>query len=632
MSVLKYKTSTGKWLPVIGGSGGANPLPYDVVTNSIGGGGGYAKLTIADDWTDAVQHPYRLIVAAYKDDMVYSAWESTFYSPRSDGYCYVEGSMSAVAPQYVVGNDVYITMVNTSDYKVYVKRLDGICTGATLEWVDSLPDVAPEVFQGNRSVDQSYISYTANGVTSPRPVAFYSRPYSIVCRDSNGDIITTVYKSDDAAVSKKYVRDTLLAPVVVSVEAVVSRVDSLENLLVSYVEDGATAYSKEVPVNSAPNAILESVGGATYRRRSCVNISPEVIRNDFDERGIPTWEVDKDVIVFSGSGGVMSIVIKLGEFFTPGSGTMKCRVESSMWYTATEDIDPLVRYDLYAVDPYDVRYPLNDGTTELPSDGGTWSLIVVGVDDYGTSSGATFKINVEPVDSDDMMDSYWRLYGIPVDYFEDAAVSSVVSKTSGTVLDEYTVPSEITSLNGYGMDSSFRAVGNVPMPNILNFSEKTFSRYTSKKVLTADDISLGEIVTLETAGMGIETLREVLISKASDDYLYDSTYYMPETYMAINGFPISYSENFGYGGTVCNDKPMYYVYYAPENITLENAQQLLEGRVLYYVLKNSETIDVSEYLTDYEENKLIKVSPSGTLTFENAPQEPVPSTVCYILK
>lgn len=49
------------------------------------------------------------------------------------------------------------------------------------------------------------------------------------------------------------------------------RIENLESTLLTYTEDTDSAYEKAVPVGVAPNAILDSIGGATYRSNNYLN-------------------------------------------------------------------------------------------------------------------------------------------------------------------------------------------------------------------------------------------------------------------------------------------------------------------------------------------------------------------------
>ena len=610
MSVLKYKAPNGKWLPV--GTGGASkPLPYDVVTNSIGGGGGWAKLTIADDWTDGVQHPYRLIVSVYEDDMVYSAWESTFYSPRSDGYCYVEGSMSAICPKYVNGNDVYITMVNTSDYKVYVKRLDGICTGATLEWVDSLPDNALEVSQGTRSVDQSYISYTANGVTKLRPIAFNSQKYSIVCRNSAGDIITTSFNSEDAAVSKRYVRDTMLAPVVEDVEAIEERVDFLEGALLQYTTYNGIAYTHTMPENSAfqSNAIISQLGGQVQLIRSFVKLNPEILYPEYDEGrpnyGVPGYQFDESTghvtigwEFYIGQDNPTSL-----KLLTLPAGNWNVIVRNLTYYYYTPDDD--VRYEGLAFD-----YTLSN-TGVVESDGSLSVLFTTDGTD-GILQYIEFDILVEAVKGDTT-----TTYPEPaIEYVQAAKVTAIVGK------ETYTIPDDVQGLSGYGLAVP-KPVGNVDANyyNYIDFATKQFTQRCGIKTIAAEDL------WIYSSGSNVVY---VGIASPTGYRLYDA---YVKGFVFSTGYFGDYSRNVRRTFAKYVQNPNTNTYQEcfllglPAGTTLEQAQEMLVGRHFYFDVRRDTVTDISEYLTDYNDNLILPIG--RTVTCKNDNEVPAPITLSY---
>ena len=115
-------------------------------------------------------------------------------------------------PQYYLSEEgnVYLYFDTDCEHlQVFIRGLVEKCTGAALEIVEALPYGILNI-DIEKHLNEDYVSYTANGVTQKRPIGLEIKPYSIVCRNSTVEIPVNRFTSDGAAVSKSYVRDTLI--------------------------------------------------------------------------------------------------------------------------------------------------------------------------------------------------------------------------------------------------------------------------------------------------------------------------------------------------------------------------------------------------------------------------------------
>lgn len=113
----------------------------------------------------------------------------------------------------------------------------------------------------------------------------------IPVRSTGGSLLIGEISADNHATSKKYV-DDLIAPIADHEK----RIENLESVLLTYVEDTASAYEKSVPVDVAPNAILDIIGGSSYASTNFFNPEkfdrPHIINEDgsFYLNGEATYE------------------------------------------------------------------------------------------------------------------------------------------------------------------------------------------------------------------------------------------------------------------------------------------------------------------------------------------------------
>ena len=258
-----------------------NLKPYDVATEKVNLGyqQTYLKLTIdnlLDGHYESFQ-PFDMVCLGSDGYPLSSLCTVTVESYDSVKMLVYNTKSVAdnLCPKYYTSEDgnVYLYFDTYYEYlQVYIRGLVEKCTGATLEIVEALPDDIRDI-NIEKHLNEDYVSYTADGVTQKRPIGFEIKPYSIVCRNSLGEIPVNRFTSDDAAVSKSYVRDTLIP------QALENAGGGNANIDVT-AEVGQTIIVKEVDANGKPTK-WES---ADYQERICW--SKDILLYD----GTPDWD------------------------------------------------------------------------------------------------------------------------------------------------------------------------------------------------------------------------------------------------------------------------------------------------------------------------------------------------------
>ena len=216
--VLKYKSGSDEWLPVAGVDSGGSSQPYDVATEQIyvDFQQTYLKLTI-DNLLDGKYEsfqPFDMVCLGsdgYPRSSTCTVTVEAYDSVKMLVYD-TKSVADSLCPKYYTSEDgnVYLYFDTDDAYlQVYIRGLVEKCTGARLEIVDALPDGVMNIAI-EKHLNEDYVSYTADGVVQKRPIGYGITPYSIVCRTSVGEIQVGKFISDNAAVSKAYVRDTLI--------------------------------------------------------------------------------------------------------------------------------------------------------------------------------------------------------------------------------------------------------------------------------------------------------------------------------------------------------------------------------------------------------------------------------------
>lgn len=134
-------------------------------------------------------------------------------------------------------------------------------------------------------------------------------PNAIPQRTIYGDLLVNTPTSPDGAVPEHWVTSQIATAKAETIEAVQDdiasitdgiefRLEQLESATLKYTEDSSTAYEKPVPIGSAKYAIIEKVGGMTYKCNNLLKLGNGIAGN-YD--GVTVTVNDDGSITFDGT-------------------------------------------------------------------------------------------------------------------------------------------------------------------------------------------------------------------------------------------------------------------------------------------------------------------------------------------
>lgn len=191
-----------------------------------------------------------------------------------------------------------------------------------------------------------------------------------------------------------------------------------------------------------------------------------------------------------------------------------------------------------------------------------------------------------------------------------AAVTSVVS-TDGTDTTTYTIPSAITSLDGYGMGLS-QSVCNYVDLNSKKFKKQFISyTFTGDEAYSYQENGHRVIVSLPLTELGVVGTTNGISN--TDLNFVTNNYDSNGIYIATSS---TYQQVFiCYNGVIT------------DNAT---AKAYLVGKTIVYELAEPVETDISEYLDEtFTNENLIELYESGTVTFTNEYECSVPNSITY---
>jgi hypothetical protein len=373
------------------------------------------------------------------------------------------------------------------------------------------------------------------------------------------------------------------------------RVKNLESasagVLYNETTKSAVAYQDNVSANACPYALLNKVGGMSYKSENIINTA-----------------LYQQGYVINGSDGLFyndssNIHWADATYYNAQSQYITLYFENDY----LTDVDRFYRIGCYDssknfISRISTNPNANNINISLPS---------------GTAY-VRFSFNTSVSDPSISNYKFTAVWGTttltaPIEYFDgirDTAITSVISKDSNnTVLAIGDIPNEIQALNGYGWGI------NDTCYNYIDFVNKKFIQKVGRVDLGTLEWTYDNRYTYSRFYSGIITnLVNQIIgtpnAKISNNYIL----------VASNGLG-----NIDKAYTTYNSK----VYIEDSTYTNATAfKTAMSGVYLYYELATPIETDISQYIDDNS----IQIEANGTITFNNTYQQAIPYEYLYLEK
>lgn len=364
--------------------------------------------------------------------------------------------------------------------------------------------------------------------------------------------------------------------------------DGVTGSTVTFQKDESTAYIKTIPNNAEPKAMLLSVGGMTYRDENTNTLRDSKV-TEIIKRGKNLFNPAKWV---NAIGEVEVNGVRCLNVYENQSSYYEVVGDSSIAYAvaikAYRNSDSTNISNLKAMTP--------NGTVRTLSPNFTWGEIR-----YATAYGGE-KI-------------FFTGYGRN-DICIDLSVTQIEIGTTATEYEPYhetiyTIPEEITALDGYGE-------GTDDYSNTLDIVNKELAIYGKKYVLTGS----------EKWSVGGATSRGMYRYYTSVSGMKNST--------AANGlcdkyptFRGHYNENTTESVRFGQANSAIYLYLY-DNLTATEVAERVKGMTVFYELAEPKVVDISAYLADFD--NILDVERGGSIEFVNEYGQAVPSSILYTKK
>lgn len=382
------------------------------------------------------------------------------------------------------------------------------------------------------------------------------------------------------------------------------RVKNIESasigVLYTETTKSAVAYQDNVSANACPYALLNKVGGMSYKSENLLNI-PDVAETTIN--GI-TYKIENGVITFNGTATsvciiyidlVSSITIDTSNVYSSLSGHTTEIGEFGFYLTSNSSSTTYRSTNAF------IKRGLAQVGIDMSNINGnnTYSQIYIYI-----SSGITFdNVKFYP-----MLVSGSTAPTTYQPYFEgirDSAVSSVISKDSNnTTLQTITIPNEIQALEGYGWGI------NDTCYNYIDLNTKKFIKNVIRPDLGSfawGKDGYNNWITSVNSILAVKSILSCLCAK------YPTT---------------AYPENVDYGCKVSLSNRI--VIHDKDTLTMtpEQFKEYVSGLYFYYGLATPIETDISQYLDDNS----IQISANGTITYDNTYQQAIPYEYLYLEK
>jgi hypothetical protein len=355
-------------------------------------------------------------------------------------------------------------------------------------------------------------------------------------------------------------------------DALTARVYRLEANVFVKQTDTSVMYIKTVPSNSLEYAILDSVGGMSYKCEQLLNIS-DVAETTIN--GV-TYSVKDGVVTLNGT-ATSSFNLLLFEIDNLTIGTT---------YT----------YNGFVTNsnPFNNLRLSRDGNTTYVTTLTYQSGDVVRLQAF-INSGSTFNnaIAKPMLVSGSTAPTKWQPY-FDFEGIRDSAVTSVVGAETKVI------PSEVQALEGYGWGI------NDTCYNYIDYERKVFVQKVGR-------VDLGTLTFTKTA-----LWYESVVSNLK---------YVTSNTQLGNAIATNYTIRIAQG---MSSASAYELAIDTANIKIKTDDSLEESPsgYLYYELATPVETDISQYIDD----GYINVEGGGTITFNNEYEQDVPSVVTYLVK
>ena len=422
----------------------------------------------------------------------------------------------------------------------------------------------------------------------------YVGAYSIPMRVDRGRLFVGEPTEPSNATTKKYV-DTATAPIADHEK----RIENLESVLLTYTEDTTKAYEKVVPDGVGTLAVLNSIGGASYASKNLYN--PKGGQFAVNEDGsihIVTEPVPNGPTRVT----LPSITLNAGTYYVSCEANPNISIDALYFYFEDGDAE------------------LNP--TILTLDKTTTIAVTMDFDGTGFTEVVVFDLYVMVSKED-----------IPFEPFSpklrDTKTTAFVSKDkSGNIIDTYTIPEDIQSLDNYGKEYTY-----------VDFDNKQFVDNSYTVVLTGNELmggykygnNVGVIIgNTNTYPYGPDGSGATNTPYVSNDITlaWVARYGQLWWLNALTAY--GYNENWVDKTNPTTEESNASI----AQLKMDLAKRYADGNpvVLTYKVGEGKTTDISQHLTDYEDFKDFKCQAGGTVIFENEHKLAVPSTLTYVKK
>lgn len=441
--------------------------------------------------------------------------------------------------------------------------------------------------------------------------------YTIPLRTINGCVTTLTPVDAKDAANKGYV-DDLTAPIAENTNKITDhekRIENLESTLLTFIEDTATAYEKDVPVGVGENAVLSSIGGATVSNNlldpNRIHADDEYNTRVNDDGSVNfSWDFGEEEHYYSVA---PSIELPIGTYylnyyvkvvgnpnasytvaFENGTNVMEVAEEGQSVYIVLN----ILGSGYCSADYYVMLSTDPDAEFESFFDGTNYGKVTA-VESYGSN---LFNI--------DGLKGFTDSANVTVD-FDNKTINCVGGNAAH--IARFNTTEDFFNAFNINEVGTYRFAANAHFDiyiyksgtQILNINpwQKPFE-VTQEFLDKVNNLEGGYYITIYVIGKQGESYGDLRITKSTDALPYHpysaepiDTFTIPHEIQEINGH--------GKDGFV---------------LDFESKTTEYEG----------ETTDVSQYLTGYDKFKTIKVQGGGKVRFVSEDGLPVPSEITYV--
>lgn len=365
-----------------------------------------------------------------------------------------------------------------------------------------------------------------------------------------------------------------------------------------YQTDSTTAYLKDVPSKACSYALLNKVGGMTYKQdetlvdtkvtslkvvgKNLINMAEAVKDEVFVYNGETTYTLTKTTDVrFS---NIVPVNILAGQNIVFSFEILE--------NTCVVVGNHIIQAKFFYTDGTTATFPLISGERRTALNN------ITGIQLY--------------IDTKEEVGAYVKFKNFQLEY------GTTATAYEPYMINNYTIPSGIQVLDGYGFGI------NDTCYNYIDFDRKVFVQRVKELVVTNEIINVCPLNESQTQ------IDYFMVTKPTD-YRgygnYQDGQILSEKYnFRINAESWDNSNNIG--GIFGNGNTSYFFVGFEKGTTLSQAKEVLNGQVIVYELATPVETDISAYMED----NYIKVYPNGSMVFENEHSLAAPSEITYVVR